>query len=83
MPCLVDGTNGLNLRCTTLCLSSFQQSVVGATSPISPIGHLLLWPTAFKVTTMMVMMSLDMPIIVIGDMSMLSPSLANGRLWGD
>jgi len=43
----------------------------------------LLWPTAFKVTTMMVMMSLDMPINVIGDMSMLSPSLANGRLWGD
>jgi hypothetical protein len=61
--------NGLNLRCTTLCLPSSIQALalrLGCRLPVSLAPRL----TTIMVTTMMIMVVLDMPIIVVGDISM-------------
>jgi len=75
MPCVVDGMNGLNLRCATLCLpSSIRTSALRLEwrLPVSVAPR----PTTIVVTTMMIMVVLDMPIMVAGDMSIRSRALA-------
>jgi len=67
--------NGLNLRCTTLCLpSSIRPSALRLEwrLPVSVAPQ----PTTFVVTTMMIMLVLDMPIMAVSDMSMRSRASA-------
>jgi hypothetical protein len=61
--------NGLNLRCTTLGLRSSTQTLALRLEyrlPASVAPRL----TTFMVTTMIIMVPLDKPIIVVGDMPM-------------
>jgi hypothetical protein len=74
---VVDAVNGPNLRCTTLRLPSSIRALalrLGWRLPVSVAPQL----TTIMVTTMMTMVMLDMPIMVVGDMSM-RPRASAGR----
>jgi hypothetical protein len=61
--------NGLNLRCTTLCLPSSIRTLALRLEWRLPVS-VAPRRTTFMGTTMMTMVVLDVPIIVVGDMSM-------------